>query len=110
MDRSQLYTLHSRGKIKSIKLSEKNILPSATDPSQVCSVQKMYHALVNGQPISVPENKMQFNNLKLDQLSTLEKRNYDQFDVFGESRKIGKKFSKVAKIYDPKKEPKDTKK
>lgn len=108
MNRNQLYSLHSRGKLKSIKSSEINILPSATDPTQVCSVQKMYHALVNGQPISVPENKMQFNNLKVDDLSTLEKRNFDQFDVFRESRKIGKKFSKVAKVSTdkPDKEPK----
>jgi hypothetical protein len=108
MNRNQLYSLHSRCKINAVKSSEKNILPSATDPTQVCSVQKMYHALVNGQPISVPENKMQFNNLKVDDLSSLEKRNTDQFDVFRESRKIGKKFSKVAKIStkEPDKEPK----
>lgn len=103
MDRNQLYDLHSHGKVDFYKPSELNVLPSATDPTQVCSVQKMYHALVNGQPISIPENKMQFNNLKVDDLSSLEKRNCDKFDVFAESRKIGKQFSKVATIVQPKK-------
>lgn len=73
-------------------------VPSSTDPTQDVPVSAIYKGLLNGRPINVCEHPSVYNNLHADELSSLEKRNNDMFDIHREAKSIGKKFSKVAKI------------
>lgn len=78
----------------------KNNQPSQTDPTQACPVQKIYNCLVSGVPVDAATQNVVYNGLHVDELSSLEMRHNDAFDIAREAKKIGKKFSRVAKISD----------
>ena len=100
MTHSQFQNLCKVGKINLPRSYEANSSDSLTDPTQAMPVKNIYECLVSGRPIDVNEHKNIFNSLHTDQLSTLEKRGYDSFDVARESKELGKKFSRVAKFGD----------
>lgn len=90
---------------------EKNSQMSLTDPTQECPVKRVYDAIVNGKPLDIAERQNFFNGLHVDNLSSIERRHTDMFDVHIESKKIGKDFSKVATLeVDPAEKENNSKK
>lgn len=96
--------LRSHGFVNIPITHESNIGLSLTDPTQACPVKNVYDSLVNGRPLDISEHQNIYNSLKVDNLSSIERRHHDKFDVFIESKKIGKSFSKVASMVVPAKE------
>lgn len=99
--------LRSCGVVNVPTSHEKNTGISMTDPTQACPVKNVYEALVNGRPLDISEHENIYNGVKVDDLSSIEKRHCDRFDVHIESKKIGKKFSKVASMVVPAKDEKN---
>lgn len=60
---------------------------SLTDPSQACPVKSLYDQMVNGIIPDVKQNKVAFNNMKVEDLTSVDKRDSDIFDVHAEFRK-----------------------
>lgn len=100
MTHSQFQNLCKSGKIMLPRTFEANSSDSLTDPTQAMPVKNIYECLVYGKPIDVKEHSNIYNGLHTNELSTLEKRGYDAFDVSRESKDLGKRFSRVAKLSD----------
>lgn len=65
------------------KTMEYNPVESATDPTQDIPV-KMIEVTAAGIPINVKETRGVFSNLKAENLTSIERRNNDKFDVMNE--------------------------
>lgn len=100
MNRIQLLTLHKKGTIKIPRSVFPNELPSDTDPTQNTPVQRIYRAMVSGEPIDVRQNKMCFSNVHADQLTAIDKRNTDAFDAFAELRQHKKTITTSVGLID----------
>lgn len=96
MNLENAHKLHRFGVIYLPETTEKNSQPSLTDPTLACPVKPIYEAMINGRPLDISEHANIYNGVKLEDLSSIEKKHTDRFDKFIESRSIGKKFSKVA--------------
>lgn len=72
-------------------------VPSATDPTQDVPVSRVFSAMTTGVPLDIHQNPMSFNALHAEDLSSLEKKNNDSFDVFAESRNVQKGLDKQIK-------------
>lgn len=83
MNQKQFRELHLKGRIYVNVYREVNNLPSATDPTQDVPVRNIQF-MANGDPINVIKRNLAYNGLNPDQLSTIEKRHTDPFDVLGE--------------------------
>lgn len=103
----QFHKRMSRGSLYIPPHCEENSAISMTDPTQDCPVKTVYDALVNGKPITARESQNIYNSLSVNQLSAIERRHTDQFDVHIEAKSIGKKFSKNAKIVEESDKDKD---
>lgn len=99
MNRAQFRELNKIGSINIKRKIYPNPLKSETDPTQDCPVSRVYDAMMSGNPVDVKMNRMSFNGIHADQLSTIERRNNDMFDAFNELRRIkGDLTSKVSQI------------
>lgn len=99
MNRNEFRELNRKGSIIIKRKMYSNPLKSETDPTQNCSVASVYDAMLNGTPVDVKMNRMAFNGIHADQLTTIERRNNDMFDAFNELRRIkGNLTSKVSNI------------
>lgn len=88
MTREQFRQLNKNGQMFLPRSVFPNELPSDTDPTLNVPVAKVYNAMVNGLPLDVRPNKMAFNNLHADEMTTIERRNTDKFDVVSEARRV----------------------
>lgn len=100
MTRETFRKLNKKGFLPFQRFIYSCALPSATDPTQDCPVSRVYQAMVEGHPLSLPEQKNVYNGLKVDQLSEIEKRNFDQFDAFARLRKDSKAIQKGVATID----------
>lgn len=65
-----------------------NNIPSATDPTQDVPVSAIQFGL-NDVPLNVNINKhLAFNNRPIEQMSSIDRRNFDAFDAVGELRAL----------------------
>ena len=88
---SEFRTLHKDLRVQTKKHQFKNNLASATDPTQDIPV-RMIQMTANGIPLNVKQRALKFNNLKAENLSSIERRNNDTFDVFGELQQSAGQF------------------
>lgn len=94
MTYSQFSALHSNRGPVIPRSKEKNSLPSQTDPTQDVPLSKLEFAL-NGMPINVKENNLPYNNLKLEDMTMIDRRHRDNFDVVGEMQQLEIKSAKT---------------
>lgn len=97
MTRTQFRELSRQGRSFLPRSIFHSSVPSATDPTQDVPVSKVYNAMTTGIPLDIGQNPMSFNALHAEDLSSLEKKNNDSFDVFAESRKVQKGLDKQIK-------------
>lgn len=83
MKKEDFIKLHLNLKVCIDKSIIVNPLPSATDPTQDIPVRNIEVSAL-GVPLNVKEVKGVFSNLKIEQFTTIEKRNNDKFDVVAE--------------------------
>lgn len=92
MDLKQFRDLHKNMICDSIVHFENNPLPSCTDPTQDVPVRNIQFGL-NGEPLNVKKNNLPFNNLPIEKMSSVDRRNNDVFDQLGELRDLEKQAS-----------------
>lgn len=97
MTRTQFRELSRLGRMFLPKSVFPNDINSDTDPTQDVPVSQVYNAMITGQTLDIGKNNMSFNNLRSEDLSSLEKKNNDSFDVFAESRSVQKGIDKQIK-------------
>lgn len=73
-----------------MKHAECNPLSSATDPTQDVPVSKIMFGL-NGEPLNVSKRSLTFNNLPIEKMTAIDRRNNDVFDAVGEMRQLESK-------------------
>ena len=91
MTKQQFIDLHLHLHIHLPKTIEVIPIDSATDPTQDIPIRAIQFA-ANGVPLNVKEYKKVFSNIKVEQFTSIEKRNCDKFDNYGE---LQKEISKV---------------
>lgn len=89
MNIEEFKTLHKNLCVRIPKTPESNSMPSDTDPTQDIPL-RMVEVNALGAPVNVKERKVSYNNLKAENLSTIEKRNNDAFDQLGELQDLTK--------------------
>lgn len=87
MTREQFFTAHSRSVIFMGKFYEPNCLPSATDPTQDIPVGQI-NLGVDGEPLNVRRQSMDFANIPINQMTNIDRRNCDKFDILGEQMEL----------------------
>lgn len=90
---SEYRSLHKNLNVVICKHFETNNVPSATDPTQDIPV-RMIQMTASGVPLNVKQRDLKFNNLKIENLTTIEKRNNDVFDCVGELQENASKFNR----------------
>lgn len=71
---------------------ESNPLPSNTDPTQDCPVSACLAP--DGTPLpTVRKNNLPFNGLTIEQMTSIESRHRDKFDILGEQQKLAEQAS-----------------
>lgn len=108
MNIEQFKQLHKNLKICVSKTIEHNPLPSATDPTQDIPI-RMIEVNAMGVPLNVKEHKPVMNNLKVEQMTSIEKRNNDAFDNLGELQDLSAKVAQkgvTTNFIKPKKQKK----
>lgn len=100
MKRNDFRALNALGKINRPKQVEINLIMSDTDPTLDCPLSKVYESALTGKPINIVENKVTFNNLHGDQLTSIDKRNNDAFDAFRELRAEKKSLNDKLGVID----------
>lgn len=108
MTKKQFIELHSTLKVEIKKTIETNTIASATDPTQDVPVRNI-ECTALGIPTNVKELKKVYSNIKVENLTTIEKRNNDQFDQLGELQDSVKRVSQkgvTTNFVKPKKTPK----
>lgn len=93
MKKSDFIRLHMDLKINLPKTIESNPLKSCTDPTQDIPIS-MIEVTAMGIPTNVKQLKGVFSNLKVENLSTIEQRNNDKFDMLGELQQTAAQVSK----------------
>ena len=93
MKKSDFITLHANLRIMLPKTFEVNLLDSDTDPTQDIPI-KAIQLGANGLPLNVRDYKGIFSNVRIEDFTSIEKRNNDQFDNLGELESLSKKVSK----------------
>lgn len=94
MRKSEFIQLHKELRISIKRTFEYNPIPSDTDPTQDIPV-KMIEVSAMGVPLNVKERKAVFSNLLADNLTSIEKRNNDKFDVLSELQNTAGKVSQT---------------
>lgn len=89
---SQYKQLHRDLRIYIPRKPDYNPLPSETDPTQDIPI-RMIEVNSLGEPINVKQRKPVYSGVSADNLTTIEKRNCDQFDNVGELQESIKKVS-----------------
>ena len=102
MNIEEFKTLHKNLRVFIPKTTESNPIPSDTDPTQDIPL-RMVEVNALGAPVNVKERKVVFNNVKAENLTTIEKRNNDAFDQLGELQDLTKSAvgSGVSTDYKP---------
>lgn len=99
MTRNEFRQLNKNGKVHVKSHFMGNSLPSSTDPTQDIPVVSMVNSILTGKPIHVRENPMAFGAIPTTaDMTAIDKRNNDTFDVYAEMKRTGKKISKVTKF------------
>lgn len=99
MTRNEFRQLNAHGKVHVKSHFMENSLPSSTDPTQDIPVVSMVNSILTGKPIHVRENPMTFGAIPTTaDMTAIDKRNNDTFDVYAEMKRTGKKISKVTKF------------
>lgn len=83
----QFKTLHKELKVNVPKTIEINRLDSATDPTQDIPIKNIELA-ANGEPINVRNRNIPFNNIKVENFTSIERRHTDSFDQLGELQSL----------------------
>ena len=98
MNRSQFLELNRKGKL-SIKrtCACTNNIPSDTDPTQNVRVSQVYDAMVEGKPLDLRQYKQVFSRVPAEQMTAIDRRNYDLFDAFREMSSIQRGVNKTIK-------------
>lgn len=107
MTKKQFIELHLNLKVNVPKTLEKNPFPSETDPTQDIPI-KAIQITASGIPINVKQYDSVMSGVKVEQFTTLEKRNYDIFDNVGELQSISKNMNKSGVSTDFKQNKKHT--
>lgn len=97
MNRQQFHAAHNCSIFPMGKFFENNPLPSCTDPTQDCPVSQI-HLSASGEPLNVRKNGMQYANLPIDQMTALDRRNNDKFDILGEQMSLQEKVRNTIKF------------
>lgn len=87
MKRSEFLKLQLHGRIVLPGVKENNPLLSQTDPTLDVSLEVAFESMRAGRPLDLPVVNSQFNGVKVDDMSVLESRGSDKFDVFAEVKK-----------------------
>ena len=93
MTKKQFIELHFNLKINVPKTLEINPFPSETDPTQDIPI-KAIQITASGIPINVKQYQSVMSGVKVENFTSLEKRNNDVFDNVGELQEISKKMNK----------------
>ena len=93
MNIAQFKQLHKNLRVFVPKTTEINPLPSATDPTQDIPI-RMIEVNAMGVPLNVKERKTVMNGLKVEDMTTIEKRNNDKFDNLGELQELSSKVAR----------------
>jgi len=91
----QFKTLHRNIRHCFPRTDEVNNLPSETDPTQDIPIRNI-ELTAAGIPINVKDlkGKMPMSGVPIEQLTSIEKRNNDKFDVLGELQESAKTISR----------------
>lgn len=84
--------LHLNLHVDAPRTVEQNFLPSATDPTQDIPVKAIQLA-ANGSPLNVKELALVMSNVKIENMTSIERRHTDVFDKVAE---LQNEISKVA--------------
>lgn len=87
--------LHKNLKVCVIKTNDFNPLSSDTDPTQDIPISRVEMA-ANGLPLNVKVHNMPMTGTKVEDFTSLEKRNTDTFDQLGEYRNLVSDVSRVS--------------
>lgn len=93
MKKSEFIVLHANLRIKLPTRFEVNLLDSDTDPTQDIPI-KAIQLNANGMPLNVRNYNGIFSGVRIEDFTSIEKRNNDQFDNLGELQNLSQKVSK----------------
>lgn len=93
MTYAQQRELHSCGVIKIPRSHFPNPIPSDTDPTQDVPIKNIQFG-INGEPLNVRKQNMA-NGVSIDEMSSIDRRNTDKFDVLGELQASQRSASKT---------------
>lgn len=88
--------LHRKGKVFCPRSIEFNILPSATDPTQDMPMSQV-ELLANGMPVNVNVVNLPMTGVKIEEMTSIDRRLRDKFDVFGEFQTISENAHNIIK-------------
>lgn len=93
MTKKQFIDLHLNLRIHLPQTIEIIPIDSVTDPTLDVPIKAIQFA-ANGVPLNVKQFKEIFSNTKVEEFTSVEKRNNDQFDNYGELQNEIKKVTK----------------
>lgn len=89
----QFNELHLNLKVRVIIPRELNKVDSATDPTQDIPIRNI-EVTATGQPINVKEGKKVLSGVSIENMTTIEKRHTDKFDIIGDFQDSVSKVSR----------------
>lgn len=89
--------LRARGRTRRIvRTFDFNPLPSGTDPTQNVPVSAFQFGL-DGSVLNSRSNNLPYSGVKIEDMTSIESRHRDAFDVLGEQQKLAERASKGLK-------------
>lgn len=89
----EYHKLRAHGRMRMHRSREFNPLPSGTDPTQDCPVSAFQFG-PDGSVINCRKNNLPYNQVPIEQMTAIESRQRDKFDVLGQQQQLAQKASK----------------